>query len=519
MQRSASPEWNPSRGDQYAVSKDGYSFDPQAPYWKLNKDITVSVGFDRILPVPLRTGFRATLQRYAEEMSAAHTSGCASLFKRYLKDTKAGAVTITGLLNWRAKLGVSNQWWMGALRTFLCAWNGYGLPGVSDEVVALLKGWRIKGCNKGVAVITSNPTTGPYTDIEIQALIDWANMAVSSRTIRFASYAQLLTLLITARRTVQIAALRGKDLIEERTGSVSLFRLNVPRAKQRGGGFRRSFRSVAVIDDLYTVLRHQHRQSVALVEKAVGAELPENLKFEVPIFINEMVAKKIANVHTLTDLLLGTKPDVLHATVKSLKYDLRRIAELCTVRSERTGEPIRIFARRFRYTRGTKLRREGFSPFVIAELLDHSDIQNVAVYTKNTAQEAVTISELVGAKLAPFAQACLGTLVPSEREAIRGDDPSSRVPNHRQHPIGTCGNYGFCSAGFKACYTCRFFQPWMYGPHDEVLRELYVEKRRARAAGCAEEVVNADDRLILAVEDCLARCKVAMQKACVVATA
>lgn len=163
------------------------------------------------------------------------------------------------------------------------------------------------------------------------------------------------------------------------------------------------------------------------------------------------------------------------------------------------------------------MRREGFSAFVIAELLDHSDIQNVEVYTKNTAQEAVVINELVGSKLAPFAQACLGTLVTFEREAIRGDDPHSRIPNHLQHPIGTCGNYGFCASGFKACYTCRFFQPWLDGPHEEVLRELYTEKDRARAVGCAEEVVNADDRLILAVEDCVARCKAAKEEASVVA--
>lgn len=216
-------------------------------------------------------------------------------------------------------------------------------------------------------------------------------------------------------------------------------------------------------------------------------------------------------------LLTGPRPDALHATTSWLSVALRRIGSLCTVSSERTGEPIHLSATRFRYTRGTKLRREGFSAFVIAELLDHSDVQNVRVYTENTAQEAVVINELIGPKLTPFAQACLGTLVKSERDAIRGDDPRSRVPNHFQHPIGTCGNYGFCASGFKACYTCRFFQPWMDGPHDEVLHHLYAEKERVRIAGCAEEVVNADDRLILAVEDCIARCKKAKLEASVVA--
>ena len=55
----------------------------------------------------------------------------------------------------------------------------------------------------------------------------------------------------------------------------------------------------------------------------------------------------------------------------------------------------------------------------------------------------------------------------------------------------------------------------MFGPHKEVLRELYAEKERAAEAGCSREVVNANDRLILAVEHCIALCeeaKAAMPK-------
>lgn len=203
---------------------------------------------------------------------------------------------------------------------------------------------------------------------------------------------------------------------------------------------------------------------------------------------------------------MGRAPDQLHATTDALASALKRCTKASTARSERTGEFILLAATRFRHTRGTKLRREGFGAFIIAELLDHSDIQNVRVYTENTAQEAVIIDELVGAQLAPFAQACLGKLVHSEREAIRGDDPRSRVPNDRQNAVGTCGNYGFCASGYRACYTCYHFQPWVDGPHEEVLADLYAEKARTRSAGCADVVVNANDQLILAVEHCVSMC-------------
>ena len=286
-----------------------------------------------------------------------------------------------------------------------------------------------------------------------------------------------------------------------------MFRLNIPRAKQRGLAFRGAFRSLAVLEDLYLVLRQQHRQSVAAVSEAIGRTVDPLLAGEVPIFLNRMRIEGVGHVDELTDLLMGSAPDQLHAKIDSLDSALQRCAKASTARSERTGEFIRLSAIRFRHTRGTKLRREGFGAVIIAELLDHSDTQNVRVYTENTAQEAVVINELVGAQLAPFAQACLGKLVRSEREAIRGDDPRSRVPNDHQHAVGTCGNYGFCASGYRACYTCYHFQPWIDGPHEEVLVDLYAEKERTREAGCADVIVNANDQLILAVEHCVSMCK------------
>lgn len=490
-----------------AVSKDGYPLDPSDDHWQLNKDVQVSLVFPGPVDVPTETGFRATLLRYAEEASARHTRNMQTRFKRYLRDTGASQVTVVDLVNWRASLGPDEQWQLGGLKGFLLAWHDYGFQGVCKQVVELLNGWRIQGNEKGAAVASGCPETGPYTDLEMAAVLDWANLAVARKDIAFEDYAYLLTLAMTARRPVQIAALRGLDLTREAGGGAPMYRLSIPRAKQRGVAFRGAFRSLAILEDLYLVLLHQHRQSVTAVSAALGEQLDPVLAAEVPIFINRQRLEEVSRADELRELLLGSAPDQLHAKTSALDSALQRCANPSTARSERTGEFVRLSASRFRHTRGTKLRREGFSAFVIAELLDHSDTQNVRVYTENTAQEAVVINELLGAQLAPFAQACLGRLVRSEREAIRGDDPRSRVPNDRQHAVGTCGNYGFCASGFRACYTCYHFQPWVDGPHEEVLEDLYAEKKRTRAAGCADVVVNANDLLILAVEHCVALCK------------
>jgi Phage integrase family. len=502
-----------SASSPLAVSKDGYTFDPSDEYWQLNKDVTISLVLPRAIDPVSEAGFRATLLRYAEEASARHTRNMETRFKRYLRDTKASQVTVTDLINWRASLGVDEQWQLGGLKGFLLAWNDYGFDGITEEVVDLLQGWRIAGNQKGVAVASGCPESGPYTDLEMAALLDWANVAVVRQDIAFEDYTYLLTLAMTARRPVQIAALRGRDLIREAGNGAPMFRLNIPRAKQRGVGFRGGFRSLAILEDLYLVLRQQHRRSVAEVAEAIGRKLDSALVDEVPIFINRKHLESVGDVDELTDLLIGRAPDQLHVKIASLDSALQRCATASTARSERTGEFIRLSAIRFRHTRGTKLRREGFGAFVIAELLDHSDIQNVRVYTENTAQEAVIINELVGPQLAPFAQACLGTLVRSEREAIRGEDPRSRVPNDRQNAVGTCGNYGFCASGYRACYTCFHFQPWVDGPHEEVLEDLYAEKGRVREAGCPDAIVTANDQLILAVEHCVLMCKEAKSHA------
>lgn len=492
--------------DSMSISKDGYAFNMSDAYWKLSKDVTVSLGYAESLRPSAQTGFRLTLQRYAEEMSARYTENMATLFKKYLRDTGADEVTSKHLLNWHAMLGDELQWKLGALRTFLVAWHEYGFVGISEAVADLLHGLTIKGNEKGQAVALACPETGPYTDVEIASMLSWANQAVIKGEIAFEDYAYFMALAMTARRPVQLAALRGGDLWDKPNGGARLFRLNIPRAKQRGGKFRGEFRSLPVLEDLYIVLKKLHEKAVAHVEAAVGQRIDDDLRKEVPIFINEGAVAGLVGVADLKNALLGKKPDAIHAKTAALDLALRRCGRACNARSERTGDFIRLSSRRFRYTRGTKLRREGFGAFIIAELLDHSDTQHVRVYTENTANEVGIIDEFVGPQLAPFAQACLGKLVLSEQDAIRGGDPRSRVANGRSNGVGTCGNYGFCASGYRACYTCTHFQPWIHGPHQEVLEDLYVEKTRARDAGCPDVVLSANDQLILAVEHCVTLC-------------
>jgi len=185
---------------------------------------------------------------------------------------------------------------------------------------------------------------------------------------------------------------------------------------------------------------------------------------------------------------------------------MKELEKQLDVYSERTGKRLNLSTRRFRYTLGSNIAREGKGELIIAEALDHSDTQNVGVYVKNLPDVVERIDRAVALELAPLAQAFQGVLIESETEAERGDDKSSRIGNAEVN-VGNCGSYGFCGAMAPiACYTCRHFQPWVDGPHEIILDEL-IDKRDQVLRNTQDiKVASSNDRLILAVAQVIRRC-------------
>ena len=157
-----------------ATSHEGYEFAPSSDRWLLSKDKSFSLSFLRYVCAETNLGFRLTLMRYAQELSATHTTCMRDRLFTFIRDTKAPAVTVDALINWRSQLDAANEWKLGGLKGFLLSWNAWGFPGVSDEVASLLHGWRIRGNEKGRAVIQGDPRTGPYTELEIYSIRNYS---------------------------------------------------------------------------------------------------------------------------------------------------------------------------------------------------------------------------------------------------------------------------------------------------------------------------------------------------------
>ncbi len=492
------------------VSKDGYSFDMNSNLWTLNKDVNISFQPDVLaLPSKLLESFRKTLANYAEELSGHHTSNMYLRFQRMVRDTKCTSLDENVILNWRAMLDDNHEWYLGSLRGFLISWYDYGYYGVSKDVVAVLEGMTLSGNNKGVAVANRCPYSGAFTPNEVLALNVELIRLFDLSEITFPCYAYINTVQATARRPVQLRQLRSCDLIKEHNKSTdpTNFYLNIPRAKQQNiPSFRGAFKKLSITEELYLILKNLIDVEAKKLEAVFRKKLSPMYKEKLPIFIDWKVAQQLAEQNTAFSSGLF-ESDLLHISSRDLHEGfIKKFQRRQKAISERTGDYMLLSARRFRHTRGTNLGRKGLGPLIIAQALDHSDTQNVLVYTENTAETVTYIDEAVGKQLAPFANAFMGRIIESAEEGERGDDPTAKIPNGDNETVGACGTNDFCVKGYEACYLCHKFRPLLDAPHDKFLAGLYAEKENRLKVTKSEEYASTKDRLIFAVEWVVQKC-------------
>lgn len=479
-------------------SREGYLVNFSSERWELSKDVKIPVIYLAPYLKEKDYSVRRVLEFYARTCAPFHAYNIYSRFLHYCEQMQGLELfSLASLISYRSSLTKKTEWYMGVLRGAIRQWSRLGLPGISDEVIALLDKWVLKGNEKGFVVQSMCPEEGPLTDIELQGVLAAVVDAFSGHRLSLRDTCFAMILAMTGRRPSQIAALKIKDLIETEPGS---YWINFPRAKQRNTAWRSAFNRFAIVEDLWLLLQQQAEMVKQEFFARTGGRFPSKILKELPLFPAFRSFKRGDDIESF----LGS--DRLHCRSRAVYWGMMRVAEEIAVISERTAAPIALNPNRFRYTLGTNLAREGKGEYIIAEALDHSDTQNVGVYVKNIPEIVERIDKAVAMQLAPYAQAFRGVLVRSESDARRGHDPNSRISTGKGN-VGTCGSYGFCGAlAPVACYTCAYFQPWLDGPHEEVLDRLIEERDRVRD-NCGDlKVASANDRLILAVGDVIRRC-------------
>ncbi len=478
-------------------SRSGVEFYPSEDLWKY-RDGLILIRLDfRIIQAPfeVRQALKRVLTWYAEQQSPNHLDNMFDRFRHFALSVRLTDNTISSvhLINYRTMLHRGIEWYLGSLSGLLKRWHRMCIPGVSDDAAKFLKDIRVKGNRKGVAVQTMDPLQGRFTDIEFEAIRAALTHAYETATIGKDEYVLALLFLALGPRPIQYAAMKVCDVSTwTAIESSTTYLLSIPRAKKREPYARSSFKKRTLIPELGRLVQEYANE---VRSRFVGLLDDPG---QAPLFPGK---KQGANEPVGFEF---------HRTSQSLADWLERSIDKLQVQSERTGDQINITATRFRRTLGCRAADEGHGELVIAELLDHTDTQNVGVYVEATPGMMARIDRAVAMKLAPLAQAFAGVIITDESQARRAGDSASRISDPRfdptMKPIGNCGQFGFCGLlAPVACYTCRCFEPWLDGPHERVL-DFLMEERERLLSQTDKRIASVNDRTILAVADVVRRC-------------
>ena len=482
-------------------ARNGHEFWPQDDFWKI-PDTTREHVFNfaslrKSCSREMVQSCKRVLLWYVQSRSLSHATNMFAQLKGFLNFAGADgkllySISDVEIVNYKGSLPKEHQYYLGSLSGFLQKWHELGYSGIDPAAYSLLRSLRIEGNRKGWAVLTMDPAEGPFTQVELQVIHQAVNKAFAEGDIDSREFSLVWLFMATGARPIQIADLKIKDFHALQTESgTAEYILRIPRAKQRGALRRAAFKDRPLIPQVGDVI-HAYITQVKIESERCASDMASS--DDLPIFPIWNKPNSPGFSH---------HPDALE-----VRKEVKELFSKLEVFSHRTGEPIKITPRRFRYTLGTRAAQEKLGPLVIAEMLDHDDTQNVMVYTKATPEIIETIDEALAMELAPLAQAFAGKIVAADDETDRADDPTSLVRRPGQDGVGRCGRCGTCGAAAPiACYTCGNFQAWLDAPHEEILKDLLDERRRLLEVTGDERIAHVNDNAILAVAQVVEECK------------
>lgn len=545
-----------ARPSQFEVSLHGEAFDIYADEWKLSTRVTLKIAQLKALVVPeLRDGLTMTLCHNARNKSPSTCILQSTVLRDYAKHINPGKHIATwrvvDLQNYREQLiqRFGHEGYLRTLRAFLKDWYSLRYAGIDRKVYEALKEMTLKGHESGRAVRTMDPKKGPLEPAELHTLAKDVQSAYERGTLDLELFSLSLFHIATGRRPSQSANLKCKDLDEGRAlDPVStsesedsnaltekLLLMHVPRSKQYAATFRDEFRSVQWSPEFFAIFRMQQRMVQRKFESLLASQdwaLQTQdllaLQANLPLFPDwkRILASLEALAPVRQDGRHGQALQDLRAAAAGAQWHhsgqeittLLQTAVRVAGSISRTGDPLSISALRLRHTKGTDLAREGLGRDIIAWLLDHSTVESVKVYTDNLPEHAIPANAAMA--LSPtmrnLAQLFRGQIVDTEADALAGDDPQTSRIHFKGKGTATCGTRKQCGMGSRiplCCYECDDFQPWLEGPHLDVLSELLTERHQREATlGKDHRVTKAADSTIVAIINVIQKCEVRRQE-------
>ena len=330
------------------------------------------------------------------------------------------------------------------------------------ELLRVLRAITAAGNAKGHHVRFRDTVKGPFSPDELLLISN----AISAGRGTDEDRAIVMLHLELGHNPNASARLRNKDLIRYETEAGISYHLGIPRVKKR------------------TALRETKRRPIS---RKLG-HLLENLRTG-------------ASEDTLLHWLSPMNPE------GAINRMMRRFVRAASLTSPRTNRPLVINARRFRFSIATHMAEEGASAFHIAEVLDHTDTQNVRVYVETVSSIADPVAKATDAALVPLVNRFRGKIIDSTRAPAFEGLPNQVIPAVAPdlaifHPnvggIGICGRDvrkdGLCRLlPPLSCYLCPSFAALRDGPHEEMLHSIESFIRHNEGA--------SDQRVLMQLED------------------
>ncbi len=512
-------------------------FDARSDVWQIDgkKNLNVAT-FRAQVSAGLLPGLELTLRDAARRYSPSTLEQYLAAVKHYRRIMQDGRKIarwdLAAFQTYRATLlrDFGHEDYLRQIRSLLTNWRNARHPGVSQDLIDELNQMKLKPAEYGRAVRVKDGSKGALAPLELHSVLQGLHDGAEHGSLRLGEYCLGFFHVMSGRRPKQTASMKCVDIIETMGDPEPEFPegrmrhlIAVPRAKQAGHGFRETRRAIDLTPTNFLVFRAQ-RDSVQedfkhRLRSMNWAVQPKDLKHvlgQLPLFPDWNAIDKglSSSARQLSDgehakainwLLESVTTAAFHLAAQTLASQARRICESVVAASD-GGSPLHVTPARLRHTKGTDLAREGLPRHVIAWLLDHSTSRSADIYVDNIPEHAAEVNEALGTSttLKRFASAFRGTLVDAESNASAGDKPTLSRIAYGGKGTATCGLLKQCGLddGIPyACYTCSHFQPWLDGPHDELLSELQAERAQAvEELGEESPVSRKRDRLIGAVQ-------------------
>ncbi|GAA0856454.1 tyrosine-type recombinase/integrase [Aliiglaciecola litoralis] len=254
---------------------------------------------------------------------------------------------------------------------------------------------------------------------------------------------------LTGARDIQVRKLKGKHFGKNVKDGKTVYFLKIPRAKQRG----QSRNNQTVTRPITQRLGEQIEYLIGVIR---SFDIVHNIDEHHLLFLLKPHSTKIVN-KTLTGNSLSAR---ILAVTKKLDLDFK------------------VTLRRLRKTYCSSLVARGVSMKVIAHLMDHSDLQQLGVYYRQTHSVAEKIDVILRQEASDILDAFAGKIIKEGEESLKGQSIFAPTKNSKLILIGSCGSGKLCLLNPPlSCYGCKSLEAFEDADHSAILESLTINAK------------------------------------------